>query len=170
MAATAPAQTPDSLAARYPTFEDVIALIRAMRDMKLLFDVESGVRLVSYAPGRIEFEPAPGAPADLAQRLGRQLAAWTGARWGVSVVSGGGGETIADVRAREKQALKARAMAHPAIKTVLETFPNAEIRNVRTRAELIASASAGALPEAGKESDGEAERALDGKWDPFEDG
>jgi len=167
--ATATAQSPDSLAARYPTFEDVIALIRSMRDMKLLFDVESGVRLVSYAPGRIEFEPAPDAPADLAQRLGRQLAAWTGTRWGVSVVSGGGGSTIADERAREEQALKARAMAHPAIKAVLETFPNAEIRKVRTRAELIASASAGALPEAGKESDGEAERALDGEWDPFED-
>ena len=168
MTATAPAQTPDSLAARYPTFEDVIALIRAMRDMKLLFDVESGVRLVSYAPGRIEFEPAPGAPVDLAQRLGRQLAAWTGARWGVSVVSGGGGATIADRMRKEEEALRARAASHPHVKAVLDIFPGAEIRKVRTRGELIASASAGTLPGAQSESDGETQESDDEAWDPFE--
>ena len=48
--------------AAYARFEDVVELIRRMRDVKLLVDVENGVRLVSYAPGRIEFEPAPGAP------------------------------------------------------------------------------------------------------------
>ncbi len=168
MAATAPAHIPESLAACYPAFEDVIALIRSMRDMKLLVDVESGVKLVSYAPGRIEFEPAPGAPADLAQRLGRQLTAWTGARWGVSVVGEGGGETIAEQKVQKEEALKARAISHPLVKSVLEIFPGAEIRKVRTRADLIAAAAAEALPEAGMESDDGADEDGGDEWDPFE--
>ncbi|MEL6588378.1 MAG: DNA polymerase III subunit gamma/tau, partial [Pseudomonadota bacterium] len=45
--------------ARFQTFPQVVDLIRANRDVKLLVEVETGVRLVSYAPGRIEFEPAP---------------------------------------------------------------------------------------------------------------
>ena len=43
------------------------------RDGKLLMDVEADVRLVSYQPGRITFEPSSGAPRDLAQRLGRGI-------------------------------------------------------------------------------------------------
>lgn len=53
----------------------MIDLIRANRDAKLLVDVETGLRLVAYQSGRIEFEPGPGAPADLAQRLGQRLQA-----------------------------------------------------------------------------------------------
>ena len=78
-------------------FEDVVALIRARRDVSLLVEVETGVRLVRYAPGRIEFEPAEAAPPDLAARLAQRLQLWTGARWGVAVVGSGGAATIAEV-------------------------------------------------------------------------
>ena len=44
--------------ARYPSFDHVVELIRSNRDVKLLVEVETGVRLVSYQPGRIEFTPA----------------------------------------------------------------------------------------------------------------
>jgi DNA polymerase-3 subunit gamma/tau len=66
----------------YATFDQVIELIRSKRDMLLLNEVETGLRLARYAPGRIEFEPAPGAKPDLAARLGQRLQGWTGARWG----------------------------------------------------------------------------------------
>ena len=51
------------------TIAQVIELIREKRDVRLLVEVETGVRLAKYAPGRIEFEPAPGAAPDLAARL-----------------------------------------------------------------------------------------------------
>ena len=38
--------------ARYARFEDVVALVRARRDVSLLVEIETGVRLVRYAPGR----------------------------------------------------------------------------------------------------------------------
>ncbi|HRO12477.1 DNA polymerase III subunit gamma/tau [Amaricoccus sp.] len=142
--------------ARYAQFEDVVALIRARRDVSLLVEVEKGVRLVRYAPGRIEFEPAESAPPDLAARLAQRLQLWTGVRWGVAVVGSGGAATIAEVRAREKGDLEARAREHPMVQAVLAAFPGAEIRDVRPEDVLAAPAQA-ALSDDDQDD-----------WDPFD--
>ena len=114
---------PAQALARYERFEDVVALIRARRDVRLLVEVEAGVRLVKYTPGRIEFEPTESAPPDLAARLGRQLQGWTGQRWAVSVVSEGGGPTIAETRAAERDDMIGQAMRHPMLQAVIAAFP-----------------------------------------------
>jgi DNA polymerase-3 subunit gamma/tau len=143
--------------ARYARFEDVVQLIRANRDVKLLIEVENHLRLVRYAPGRIEFEPAPGAPADLASRLQQRLQAFTGVRWGVSVVSAGGAPTIAEARAAEQDALKAEVMTHPLVQAVFRAFPEARITEIRTTEDITREAAREALPE------------IEDEWDPFED-
>jgi DNA polymerase-3 subunit gamma/tau len=142
--------------ARYARFDDVVELVRAHRDVKLLVEIETGLRLVSYAPGRIAFEPAQTAPADLASRLGSRLQAWTGVRWAVSIEQGGG-PTIAETRDAEVRAMHAEAEAHPLVQEVLRAFPKARITEVRSRAALEAEAGVEALPEVSEE------------WDPFEE-
>jgi DNA polymerase-3 subunit gamma/tau len=154
--AAAPAPSPGALA-RYAAFEDVVALVRARRDVSLLVEIETGVRLVRYAPGRIEFEPAEGAPPDLAARLAQRLQLWTGVRWGVAVVGSGGGATIAEVRDAERGDLHARSAAHPMVQAVLAAFPGAEIRAVRPIDTSEAGASA---PAEGDE--------ISDDWDPFD--
>jgi DNA polymerase-3 subunit gamma/tau len=155
--AAAPAPAEPGALARYERFEDVVALVRARRDVSLLIEIEQGVRLVRYAPGRIEFEPAAGAAPDLAARLGQRLQLWTGVRWGVSVVSSGGAITIAEARAAEREDLRARAAGHPMVQAVLAAFPGAEIREVRP----ADPPGAGAAPlEAGEQQDDD--------WDPFD--
>jgi DNA polymerase-3 subunit gamma/tau len=153
---TALARDVDQALARFPSFDHVVELIRANRDGKLLVDVETGLRLVRYQPGRIEFEPADGAPADLAQRLGQRLQSWTGNRWAVSVVSQGGGKTIDELRNAERYALEEDAKAHPMVQAVLSAFPNARIKDIRTAQDIAAEAQADALPE------------VEDEWDPFE--
>ena len=108
MTATAPALAESQLQV-YASFEAVVELIRQKRDMLLLNEVETGLRLARYAPGRIEFEPAPGAKPDLAARLGQRLQGWTGSRWGISVVSTGGAATLAEDRDAEVTAARAEA-------------------------------------------------------------
>lgn len=152
------ADSPDTALSRFPTFEHVVELIRANRDVKLLVEVETGVQLVSYQPGRIEFAPADDAPADLAQRLGARLQGWTGNRWAVSVVAEGGAPSIAALRDAEDKALKDAAHAHPLVQAVLARFPKAQIAGIRTPEQIAASAVADALPE------------VEDEWDPFEDG
>jgi len=156
-AATALSLAPETALARFATFPAVVELIRANRDVKLLVEVENHLRLVHYAPGRIEFEPTPDAPRDLAATLAQRLQAWTGARWGVSVVGQGGGATIAEARDAEKTAAKADAMQNPLVQAVFAAFPKAAILEVRTPEESRAEAAAGALPE------------VEDEWDPFED-
>ena len=143
--------------ARYARFEQVVELIRANRDVKLLVEVETCLRLVSYSPGRIEFEPTEAAPRDLAARLGQRLQGWTGARWAVSVVGGGGGKTIAEERDADRLALETEAKQHPLVKAVFDAFPKAKITDIRTPETIAREAAVEALPE------------VEDEWDPFEE-
>ncbi len=154
---TALAVDADQALARFPTFEHVVELIRANRDVKLLVEVETGVRLAAYQPGRIEFVPADSAPRDLAQRLGARLQTWTGNRWAVTVVNDGGSETIAEVRDAADMALKSEAEAHPLVQAVMAQFPKARITSIRTPEEIAAEAHVEALAE------------VEDEWDPFEE-
>ncbi|NRB03175.1 MAG: DNA polymerase III subunit gamma/tau [Rhodobacteraceae bacterium] len=151
------AQDPAEALAHYPSFEHVVALIRANRDVKLLVEVETSLRLAAYQPGRIEFVPTDNAPRDLAQRLGQRLQSWTGNRWAVTIVNDGGGKTIAEVRDAEELALHQEAEAHPLVQAVLAQFPKAKITDIRTPEDLAQAVETEALPE------------VDDEWDPFEE-
>ena len=156
-AATAVAVAPDQALARYQSFEQVVALIRSRREVKLLIEVETHLRLVSYSPGRIEFQPTDDAPRDFAQRLGKRLQDWTGVRWAVSVVTEGGAPTIAETRDAETRAREADALEHPMVQAVLTAFPAAKITAIRTPDEIAQEAAEEALPE------------VEDEWDPFEE-
>jgi DNA polymerase-3 subunit gamma/tau len=147
---------PEEALARYADFSAVVALVRAQRDVKLLLELETTLRLARYRPGRIEFEPTPDAAADLAQRLGQRLQGWTGARWAVSVVREGGGPTLAEVREAGQRKLEAEARTHPLVQAVLAQFPGATIAGIRTASDIAAEAATGALPE------------VEDEWDPFD--
>ncbi|MDB2406967.1 DNA polymerase III subunit gamma/tau [Jannaschia sp.] len=154
----APALAPDQAQAlaRFQSFPQVVELIRANRDVKLLVEVETGLRLIRYAPGRIELELAPGAASDLPQRLAGRLQGWTGVRW-VASIGHGGAPTIAETRDAARQETMATALAHPLTQAVLAAFPGAELLEVRTRAEIEQAAAGDALEE------------VEDEWDPFDE-
>ncbi|AXI44984.1 DNA polymerase III subunit gamma/tau [Sulfitobacter sp. SK012] len=156
-AQAAVATDPNAALARFPTFEHVIDLIRANRDVKLLVEVETSLQLAAYQPGRIEFVPTDAAPRDLAQRLGAKLQLWTGNRWAVTLVNDGGAPTIASIRDAADLERKAKAEDHPLMQAVLAQFPKAKITAIRTPEDIAATAIQDALPE------------VEDEWDPFED-
>ncbi|WP_417270921.1 DNA polymerase III subunit gamma/tau [Celeribacter sp.] len=158
-AQTAPAQAPDAGLAKYARFEDVVELIGYHRDMKLKIDVENHVRLASYKPGRIEFEPVGDAPADLASRLSSRLQSFTGHRWGVSIATAPEGTiTLRELMDADRLALEAAAKSHPMVAKVFELFPEAKIADIRTPEKIAAQAASEALEE------------VEDEWDPFEEG
>jgi len=154
---TALAVQNDTALAKYPTFEHVVELVRQRRDGVLRVHVEEYVRLANYQPGRIEFEPAPGAPKDLAQKLGSQLQRWTGSRWAVILVNEGGAPAIAEVRDAAENEMREQALGHPLVQAVMEAFPKSKITDIKSRRELANEALAEALPE------------VEDEWDPFEE-
>ncbi|MCP4822398.1 MAG: DNA polymerase III subunit gamma/tau, partial [Shimia sp.] len=154
---TALAVAENTALAQYATWEHVLELIRTRRDGVLRVQVEKYVRLVSYQPGRIEFEPAPDAPRDLSQRLGTQLQRWTGNRWAVIIVADGGAPTVDEIRNAAENEMRAEAEAHPLVQAVLDAFPRAKITDIKSRKEITQEALAEALPE------------VEDEWDPFEE-
>lgn len=143
--------------AHYARFEDVVELIRINRDVKLLVEVEGGVRLAAYQPGRIEFTPSATAPQDLAARLAQRLHGWTGVRWGVTLVNGCEAPTITETRDGEKLALEEEARAHPLVQAVVAAFPKARITEIRSAEDMVQEAAEEGLAE------------VEDEWDPFEE-
>ena len=141
----------------YTKFEDILELVKQNRDVKLLVDIENGLRLVTYRPGYIEFTPTEFAPANLAQRLSNRLKEWTGSRWAVSVVQNGEAETIFEKKEKDAKELETEAYAHPFVKEALVQFPAARIVNVISKKKLEQEAAIQALEE------------VDSEWDPFEE-
>jgi DNA polymerase-3 subunit gamma/tau len=114
------------------TFEEMLALIEKRRDISLKLDVERYVRPISFRPGAIEYEAAPGAPNNLAQRLVARLKEWTGERWLIAAQGGGGAESLWERQKREERETRAEIEQDPFVKAVMATFPGAEIVGIRT--------------------------------------
>jgi len=126
---------------------DVVALARQHRDLKLAEAVRRHVRPVSCEPGKLRIGLAEGAPAELPRTLAAKLQAWTGMAWVVLPEDGVSTPTLAEEERRQRDALLASAQESPAVKAVLQHFPQARILQVRP-------ASAAAEMDAG-DDDGE---------------
>jgi DNA polymerase-3 subunit gamma/tau len=143
----APQQVPTSATAPNPqTFDEVLALIDQRRDIALKLDVERYVRPISFRPGAIEYEPAPGSPANLAQRLVGRLREWTGQPWLIAQ-GGGGAESAWERQKREAREVRAEVEQDPFVRSVMEAFPGAEIVSVRTLPQPEAAAPVDDDPE-----------------------
>jgi len=135
------------------TFEEMLALIEKKRDISLKLDVERFVRPISFRPGAIEYEPAPGAPVNLAQRLVARLKDWTGERWLIAAQGGGGAESLWERQKREEREVRSEIEQDPFVVAVMKTFPGAEILGVRTIPQ--AEAPEGTATPADEEGDDE---------------
>ena len=131
----------------------MVALIDAKRDVGLSLDVQRFVRPVSFRPGVITFEPAPGAPSNLAGRLVSRLKEWTGQSWLVAAEGGGGAESAWERQKREDREMRQAVEADPFVRAVMTSFPGAEIVGIRT----LATPEAPAAPDEPVESDTDAD-------------
>jgi DNA polymerase-3 subunit gamma/tau len=115
------------------SFAEVLSLFEARREALIRSHLWSHLHLVHFEPGRIEFQPAEGAPRDLANRLGQLLSEWTGLRWMISVSEAAGQPTLREQEERRQRDLRNEVASHPLVQAVLDTFPGATIAAVRER-------------------------------------
>ncbi len=129
-AALATAPEAQSTHAMPSSLAEVVELAAAKREMRLYSHLLEDIRLVSFEPGRIEFNPGASAPPELASLLAEKLKAWTGERW-VAVVSQEEGEPSLSEQAREKSAReKAEVAELPLVRAVLDLFPGATVSEI----------------------------------------
>ncbi len=135
---------------RLASFADIAALAEARRDIALKYEIERYVRPISFRIGAVEFEPAPGAPSNLAQRLSARLKEWTGQPWLVATDARGGAETLADQHRRDRAKAHDEVLADPFVQAVMAAFPGTEIVEVR---QMEAPAISAPDPEAVDDED-----------------
>ncbi len=114
------------------SFDDVIALAARHRDMKLVFDLEEQVSLVKFEPPKIDLHLLPDANRDLGNQLREKLNSWTGQNWILALSSQAGAPPVGQVKRRQREAEQEEISALPAVKSVLDGFPGARIKDIRT--------------------------------------
>jgi DNA polymerase-3 subunit gamma/tau len=122
---------PAPLHENFSNFDDVVALVGKMRDIKLKTNLEKYVRPIRVSLGKIEIALEPGAGHGLAGELSRKMESWTGQRWMVLVTRDGGAEPIQKQRENQRDTAFRQAREHDVVKSVFELFPGAEIVDVR---------------------------------------
>jgi DNA polymerase-3 subunit gamma/tau len=115
---------------RLASFRDVTALVAEKREAMLHAHLVHSVHLVRFAPPVIELRPQPGAPKDLAARLGALLAAATGTRWTIALSTAEGEATIAEQGSAADAARRMAAADHPLVRAIMDAFPGARIDTV----------------------------------------
>jgi DNA polymerase-3 subunit gamma/tau len=119
------------------SFEAVVALIGEKREIALQMDVQRYVRPVAFKPGQLTFEPAPGAPANLATRLAGRLKDWTGRQWFVVANGQGGGETLIEQERKAAASLRAEVEADPFVQAVMQAFPGTMLGEIKSLAPAV---------------------------------
>ncbi len=113
------------------SFQDVIDYIGSKREGRLKLELENYAHPVAFETGRLELRLETGAPKTMLNRLSKFLADETGSRWIVAISKEPGGETVVETRARENAEKIAAAGEDPAIRSVLDVFPGAEVTGIR---------------------------------------
>jgi DNA polymerase-3 subunit gamma/tau len=160
--------TPATNLASPANFRELVRLFAEKKEGVLEYHLSSSVRLVRFEPGLIEIAPEPAAPANLANRVGSLLTAWTGRRWVVGISGAVGQETLAEADRALADASLASARANPVVLALMAAFPGATITEVRDLAERTPEAEdAPGLPDGESHYQGDsAEPTLDNGDEP----
>ncbi len=114
------------------TFEDVIALADKMNERILRTNLISNVHLVRFEPGTIVFQPGDNMPREFSQELTRFLNGTTDRRWVVTISLDEQGAASVQQREDAVQVARRDKIAQTSfMQSVMETFPGAEIAEVR---------------------------------------
>ena len=122
---------PQAEPAQPQSVHDIAALAEAQDDLLLAALIRNHVRPVKVQTGLLEISLTDGAPDSLPGDIARQLSRWTGTRWMVSLAEGAGGRTVAEERQAARQQQRDALAETPLVKSILATFPGAEIEAVK---------------------------------------
>ena len=115
----------------FANLDEVALRAGELREGRLQWFIETQLRTVRFEPGHIEINAGQGADRQLVQRLKSFLEEETGMSWTLALSGKEGSTTVAENKAADAETARAEAATHPLVKAVLETFPGAQVENVR---------------------------------------
>ncbi len=112
-------------------FEDLIRLCNTKKELKLKYELETNVSLVSFVENRIEISFNENLDKNFVKELSLKLHDWTGKRWIITFSKEIGQLSKKHKKNLEKSNLIKVTKEEDAYKKILETFPDAELIDVK---------------------------------------
>jgi len=116
---------------RISTFESLIDLCNREKEIKLKFELENNINLVSFAEERIEISFNENLNKDFIKELSNKLYEWTNKRWIISLSKKEGDITKKQQKINDKKNLLENAKKNKIYKKVLEIFSDAELIDIK---------------------------------------
>ena len=107
-------------------FEDIIELVRLNKNIRLQYDLENNVSLVSFEKGKIELNILNN-DEKILFNLSNKLQEWTNEKWLIVSSSAQGQKTIQEVRDDDKFELQSLIKEHPIYKKTIMEFDIVDI-------------------------------------------
>ncbi len=109
------------------SFEKLIEVCTNNKEMKLKFDLEKNVNLVSFERKRIEISFNDNIDKNFVKDLSLKLFEWTGQRWIITFSKTKGAQSVKEKEQNRKDELLEKSKNSDIYKTVLEKFPDANL-------------------------------------------
>ena len=112
------------------TFDDLIDVCNFKKEIKLKYELETNVNLLSFDNQRIEISFNEKLEKDFIKNLSSKLYEWTNNRWIISLSKKNGEPSKKEKDVILKKKLLQNAKNSEVYKKILETFPDAELINI----------------------------------------
>ena len=114
-------------------FDDLINICNQKKEIKLKYELETNVNLVSFEDQRIEISFNENLDKDFVKDLSTKLFGWTNKRWIITLSKKNGTLTKKQVEKQNKQNLLGEAKKSTLYKEMIELFPDAELVDVEIK-------------------------------------
>jgi len=117
------------------SFDDLLEICSSKKEIKLKYELEKNVNLVSFEDQRIEISFNDSLDKDFIKDLSLKLYEWTNNRWIITLSKTKGQPSKKEAEVNSKKELVESIKNSPTYKNILEKFPDAELIDVKTNKE-----------------------------------
>ncbi len=115
---------------RINSFNDLLKICTFKKEMKLKYELEKNVNLVSFENQRMEISFHENLDKEFIKILSSKLYEWTGNRWIITLSKKKGKPSIKENELNLKKNLLEETKKKPIYQKILETFPDAELVDI----------------------------------------
>ena len=112
------------------SFDDLLKICNSKKEMKLKYELEKNVNLVSFENQRMEISFHENLDKEFIKILSSKLYEWTGNRWIITLSKKKGKPSIKENEVNFKKNLLEKTKKRPIYKKMLEVFPDAELIDI----------------------------------------
>lgn len=117
------------------SFDQLLKICVQKKEIKLKYELENNVNLVSFANNRIEISFNENLNKDFVKDLSSKLFEWTNERWIISFSKSKGEISIKENKKNKKEELLEQVKNSEIYKSVLNKFPDAELLDIKFNKE-----------------------------------